>query len=125
MGQRVLQLRTSYTVADDGSSAVLHVAQMPSNANVFAPGPAMLFITVNGVPSVGQWINVGSGRIETQPLLAESTLPDSYIPASQDNSTTGGNGGSNAAVRGADGLGTGALMMVATGLVGALFGALL
>lgn len=120
MGQRVLQLRTTYTVAEDGSSAVLHVSQMPSNANVFAPGPAMLFITVNGVPSVAQWIMVGSGTIETQPLRADSQLPDSYIPSAQDNSTQ--SGGHNAAFRNAGGVGAGALVLVATAVVGALFG---
>ncbi|KIM23987.1 glyoxal oxidase [Serendipita vermifera MAFF 305830] len=112
MGQRVLQLRTTYTVAEDGNSAVLHVSQLPSNANIFQPGPAMLFITVNGVPSIAQWITVGSGAIETQPLLADSQLPDSYIPAAQDNSTTGGNT-PNAAVHGASGVGAGALVFFA------------
>jgi hypothetical protein len=87
MGQRVLQLRSAYTVADDGS-ATLHVSQLPSNANVFQPGPAMLFITVNGVPSVAQWIMVGSGQIEEQPLHNESQLPDSFIPSNLDGETT-------------------------------------
>jgi hypothetical protein len=123
MGQRVLQLRTSYTVAADGQTAVLHVAQMPPNANLFAPGPAMLFITVNGVPSLGQWINVGSGIIQTQPLQADAQLPDSYIPASQDNSTTGGGGGSGAAFHTTGNVGAGALVSVAVVLMAALFGA--
>jgi hypothetical protein len=64
--QRVLKLRTSYTVANNGS-ATLHVSHMPSNPAVFSPSPAMLFITVNGVPSVGQWVMVGSGSIGIQP----------------------------------------------------------
>ncbi|KAG8839721.1 hypothetical protein FRC18_008441 [Serendipita sp. 400] len=100
MGQRVLQLQTSYTVAEDGS-ATLHVSPLPRNANVFPPGPAMLFITVNGVPSLAQWITVGSGKVETQAILAEVALPDSYIPPDQDTGSGGsggsGSGGSNAA----------------------------
>jgi Domain of unknown function (DUF1929) len=81
MGQRVLKLRTSYTVANDGS-ATLHVSHMPSNPAVFAPGPAVLFITVNGVPSVGQWVMVGSGSIGTQPTQPDAVLPNNYIPPS-------------------------------------------
>jgi hypothetical protein len=123
MGQRVLQLRTSYTVSEDGQSAVLHVAQMPPNANIFAPGPAMLFITVNGVPSLGQWINVGSGVIETQPLLADAQLPNSYIPAALVNSTTTGGGGSSAASHTTGNVGAGALVGIAVALMAALFGA--
>ena len=81
MGQRVLKLRTSYTVANNGSDT-LHVSHMPSNPAVFSPGPAMLFITVNGVPSVGQWVMVGSGLIGIQPTQGDAVLPDSYIPPS-------------------------------------------
>ena len=44
------------------------------------PGLAMLFITVNGVPSVGQWVMVGCGSIGTQPTQGDVALPDSYIP---------------------------------------------
>jgi hypothetical protein len=123
MGQRVLQLKSTYTVAEDGQTAVLHVAQMPPNANLFAPGPAMLFITVSGVPSVAQWVTVGSGVIETQALLAEAPLPDSYIPASLANSTTGGGGGgSNTAFHTSGNIGVGALVSVAVALMAALFG---
>ncbi|PVF99117.1 DUF1929-domain-containing protein [Serendipita vermifera] len=87
MGQRVLQLRSSYTVADDGS-ATLHVSQLPGNANVFPPGPALLYITVNGVPSIAQWIRVGSGVIETQPINPDSQLPDNFIPSQLDGEPT-------------------------------------
>jgi hypothetical protein len=96
---------------------------MPPNANLFAPGPAMLFITVNGVPSIGQWINVGSGVIETQPLQADAQLPNSYIPASQDNSTAGGGGGSGAAFHTTCNVGAGALVSFVVALMAALFGA--
>jgi len=114
MGQRVLQLRTSYTVADDGS-ATLHVSQMPNNPNIFAPGPAQLFITVNGVPSISQWVNVGSGSIGTQPTQDDAVLPDSYIPPSQD--TSGGHNGTSKAFA------TAGISTVAVGLAAAVFGA--
>lgn len=39
MGQRFLQLNSTYTGNSDGS-AVLHVSQVPPNAALFAPGPA-------------------------------------------------------------------------------------
>lgn len=123
MGQRVLQLKSTYTVAEDGQTAVLHVAQMPPNANLFSPGPAMLFITVNGVPSVAQWVTIGSGVVETQALLAEAPLPDSYIPASLANSTTGGGGsGSSTAFHTTGNVGVGALVSVAVALIATLFG---
>jgi hypothetical protein len=91
MGQRVLKLRTSYTVANDGSAATLHVSQMPNNPNIFAPGPALLFITVNGVPSIGQWVTVGSGSIGAQPTQNDAVLPQSYIPSGLGGNSTHGN----------------------------------
>jgi hypothetical protein len=97
MGQRVLQLKTSYTVADDGS-AVLHVAQVPPNANLLAPGPAMLFITVDGVPSVAQWVMVGSGTIGDQPIGAESQLPDNSIPSALDSTPDSGHSAASPAI---------------------------
>jgi hypothetical protein len=99
MGQRVLQLKTSYTVADDGS-ATLHVSQFPGNPSVFPPGPAMLFITVNDVPSIAQWVMVGSGVIETQPVAADSVLPESSIPADLDGNTDQQHNGAAKAVAG-------------------------
>ncbi|RDB26217.1 Aldehyde oxidase GLOX [Hypsizygus marmoreus] len=75
MGQRYLQLNSTYTVQSNGS-ITLHVAQAP-NPNVFQPGPALLFVTVNGVPSVGKEVIVGSGEIEVQPTQPASVLPTS------------------------------------------------
>lgn len=123
MGQRVLQLKTTYTVADDGS-ATLHVSQLPANAAVFPPGPAMLFITVNGVPSMAQWIMVGSGKIETQPTSTEVPLPDSYIPASEDSDggSSGGDGGHNAAMANVQ-INQGLIASLMVGLFATLLGA--
>ena len=52
------------------------------------PGITVLFVVVNGVPSVGVQIMVGSGKIETQPTTANVALPSSAI-ARQSSTTTG------------------------------------
>jgi hypothetical protein len=76
MGQRYLQLNSTYSVNDDGS-IVLHTSQAPPNANLFTPGPALLFVVVNGVPSNGTMVTVGNGAIGTQPTTAAAALPPS------------------------------------------------
>ena len=76
MGQRFLKLRNTYTVQSDGS-IILHVSQMPPKPEVFQPGPAFIYVVVNGVPSNGTYAIVGSGRIETQPKLPVADLPPS------------------------------------------------
>ncbi|QRV94399.1 glyoxal oxidase [Ceratobasidium sp. AG-Ba] len=125
-GMRYLELETSYTVMPldkEGKNynITLHVAQMPPNPAVFAPGPAFLFIVVDGVPSVGQMIMVGSGKIGpgSQPVGERSVLPASSmpVPTGPSGGNNGGNGGSN----GADsvwGSTVGLLGGIAAGLVG-------
>jgi hypothetical protein len=76
MGQRLLQLNNTYTVNADGS-IVLHTAQHPPNANLVTPGPALLFVVVNGVPSNGTTVTVGNGKLGTQPTQAAAALPPS------------------------------------------------
>ncbi|WWC57666.1 uncharacterized protein I303_100200 [Kwoniella dejecticola CBS 10117] len=76
-GQRYLELETSYTKNSDSGEVTLHVSQMPPNANIFQPGPAMIFLTVDGVASQGKMIMIGSGQIEKQPILQASVLPAS------------------------------------------------
>ncbi|KAI0358529.1 DUF1929-domain-containing protein [Trametes cingulata] len=83
MGQRMLQLNSTYTGNADGS-AVLHVSQLPPNPSLFAPGPALLFVVVNGVPSVGVQVMVGSGQIEQQPTTRNVDLPPMTIAAPSD-----------------------------------------
>ena len=80
MGMRHVELDHTFTVADDGS-AVFHVSQLPS-ASVLAPGPALLFCVVNGVPSNATWIMAGSGRIEEQKVEPSPVLPASSMPKS-------------------------------------------
>ncbi|KAF7299175.1 CAP10 domain-containing protein [Mycena indigotica] len=81
MGQRYLQLNNTYTVNND-SSITLHVSQAPSNANLFQPGPAFVFVVVNGIPSNGTAVIVGSGTIETQPTNPQAILPNNIQLAS-------------------------------------------
>ncbi|KAJ7595207.1 copper radical oxidase [Mycena floridula] len=76
MGQRFLQLNSTFTVNSD-SSITLHTAQMPPNSNIFQPGPAFVYVVINGIPSVGNYVIVGSGKMETQPTAAASVLPKS------------------------------------------------
>ncbi|KZP00880.1 copper radical oxidase [Calocera viscosa TUFC12733] len=90
MGQRLVELASSYTGNTDGSG-VLHVAQMPPNPAIFQPGPALLFVVCGGVPSVGEWIMVGNGEIGQQPISDAGVLPASSLPVSAaGNGTTGG-----------------------------------
>ncbi|KAJ7069891.1 glyoxal oxidase [Mycena amicta] len=101
MGQRYLQLNNTFTVNSD-SSITLHVSQAPPNPNLFQPGPAFVFVVVNGVPSNGTAVIVGSGNIETQPSAAAAALPDSVKLASATGSadgasTSSGSGSASAA----------------------------
>ncbi|KAG1739248.1 glyoxal oxidase [Suillus lakei] len=74
MGMRSVQLQSSFTGNSDGS-AILH-AVMP-------PGPALLFVVVNGVPSVGIQVMCGSGKIEKQLMMPVQNLPSSNIVSQQ------------------------------------------
>ncbi|KAH7096742.1 DUF1929-domain-containing protein [Auriculariales sp. MPI-PUGE-AT-0066] len=76
MGQRYLQLNSTYQVADDGK-ITLTVSQLPPNANLFTPGPSLIFVVVDGVPSVGTHLIVGSGKQEVQKTSAAVVLPAS------------------------------------------------
>lgn len=75
-GQRLVELDFTYTANNDGSGT-LHVSQLPPNAALVAPGPAWLFVVVNGVPSVGVPVMLGSGKIEVQKVLTVEALPQS------------------------------------------------
>ncbi|QRW00801.1 glyoxal oxidase [Ceratobasidium sp. AG-Ba] len=95
MGQRYVELASSYTGNADGTG-VLSVSQLPPNPAILAPGPALIFVTVNGVPSVGQQIMIGNGKVGKQPVAAAQPLPSSSITIpdkSSSGSSTGGQGG--------------------------------
>jgi hypothetical protein len=79
MGQRFVQLNSTYTGYAGNNTAILHVSQLPPNPAILAPGPALLFVVVNGSPSVGVAVMVGSGQLGTQPMLAVADLPVSSI----------------------------------------------
>lgn len=106
MGQRSLYLENSYTMNADGS-AVLHVRQMPPNAALFPPGPAFLFVVVNGVPSNATMVMVGNGQLGAQPMLAPAELPGTVAlqpsstgpdgPGSSAGSSTQSNSGKSSA----------------------------
>ncbi|KAG1751354.1 glyoxal oxidase, partial [Suillus paluster] len=78
MGMRSVQLQSTFTGNLDGSG-VLHVSQLPPNAAVLPPGPALLFVVVNSVPSVGIQVMCGSGKIEKQNMLPVQSLPSANI----------------------------------------------
>jgi len=110
MGQRYVQLDSTYTAYEANASAILHVSQLPPNPAILAPGPALLFVVVNGVPSVGVLIMVGSGIIGTQDVLPIGDLPATQFvaaPAASSggaSSTGGSDQAKNAAVGGRSGL---------------------
>lgn len=59
----------------------------------------MLFVVVNGVPSVGVMVMVGSGTIGTQTMNAVADLPSATIVANS--TTTSGQDNSNSKSSGA------------------------
>ncbi|KAJ7693374.1 glyoxal oxidase [Mycena rosella] len=103
MGQRFVQLDATYTAYSANNSATLHVSQLPPNPAILAPGPALLFVVVNGVPSVGVQVMVGSGKIEKQGVLPIGALPATNVVAADTDERGGGGsaaqGQGNAAVR--------------------------
>ncbi|KAF8159168.1 copper radical oxidase [Crassisporium funariophilum] len=100
MGQRMVILESTYTGYSSNNTATLHVSQVPPNPAIIAPGPAFMFVVVNGVPSVGVLVMIGSGTIGTQAILPIGSTPASTIVR---------NGSGGAAVGGTtnDGVGAG------------------
>lgn len=95
MGMRMVQLNTTWTLHRDGSGTI-HSQQMPPNPSIMAPGPALLFVVVNGVPSIGVDIMVGSGQVGNQPILpvpvlrGTSTLSGASITANDNGISVNG-----------------------------------
>ncbi|KAF9490244.1 copper radical oxidase [Pleurotus eryngii] len=130
MGQRYLQLNNTYTVKSDGS-ITLHVAQAPPNPNIFQPGPAFLFVTINGIPSNGTLLILGNGQVGKQPSSDASALPPSVR---LDGAAGNGDGSSSAGTdhgsdnSGGTGVSTGAIVggivgaIAIVGIIGALIG---
>jgi hypothetical protein len=80
-GQRFLELETSYVIDQAAGTTTLMVSQMPPNPSTFTPGPAMIFLNLNGVPSHGLYVMVGNGVLGTQPTAAVQTLPEAAVLA--------------------------------------------
>ncbi len=93
MGQRYVELQTTYT-GYENNTAILHVNQLPPNPAVLVPGPALLFVVVNGIPSVGVQVMVGSGKIEKQTVDSSANLPGSSVLRASDVSGSSGGGSS-------------------------------
>ena len=89
MGQRFVQLASTYTGSTSDNQGILHVQQLPPNAAILVPGPALLFVVVNGVPSVGVQVMVGSGQIGQQQTQPAANLPGSAFVQSLPVGTNG------------------------------------
>ncbi|KAJ8592539.1 putative copper radical oxidase [Rhizopogon salebrosus TDB-379] len=94
MGQRHLQLNNTYAVNTDGS-ITLYVSQVPPNSNLLTPGPALMFVVINGVPSNGTMVIVGNGQVGTQTISDVATLPASSQNAAAQGSGGGGSSTTN------------------------------
>jgi hypothetical protein len=78
-------LASSYTGYRANNTAILEVNQLPPNPAIIAPGPAYIFVVVNGVPSLGLQVMLGSGQLGQQTVLTPGTLAAENIVA---NATT-------------------------------------
>jgi hypothetical protein len=124
MGQRILQLNNTYTVESNGT-IILHTSQLPPNPNLLQPGPAMLFVTIQGIPSNATFVTIGNGQIGTQPTSAVSVLPasvrvDSASGSAPKSSSSNGNSSNSSHM----GVIIGAVVagIAAVGVLGAVFG---
>ncbi|THH26892.1 hypothetical protein EUX98_g7297 [Antrodiella citrinella] len=126
MGQRLLQLNNTFTVNRDGSYT-LHVSQAPPNANLFQPGPAMLFVVVDGIPSNGTFLTVGNGQFGTQPIAAVADLPASVLldGAAGTGSNTVNTPNSGASTSHTVLIAAIVAAVAAVGIIGAIFGIIL
>ena len=125
MGQRIMQLNNTYTVQSNGT-IILHTAQLPPNANLFQPGPAFVFVTINGIPSNGTYVIVGNGQTGTQPTSSTSVLPDNVLASSASGSAPGNtsnnkNNGSSSSHMGLI-IGSVVAGIAIVGVLGAVFG---
>ncbi|KAG9126913.1 hypothetical protein FRC07_001419 [Ceratobasidium sp. 392] len=121
MGQRMMQLDHTYSVAKDGSTTV-HVSQAPPNPFIFAPGPALLFVVVNGVPSIGTPVMIGSGKIEKQQVLPVEELPSSTVETTTGSHAASGTGeGNGTTTNSGSRIGVSAEVVLGASLFGLLF----
>jgi hypothetical protein len=88
--QRAIKLEWSHKVLDNGGVR-LSVQQLPS-PTIFAPGPALLYVVVAGIPSEGKFVMAGNGKIGKQ-----SVLPLVNVHATTDTNASGNGTPSNSA----------------------------
>ncbi|QRV86192.1 glyoxal oxidase [Ceratobasidium sp. AG-Ba] len=120
MGQRMVELDRTYSVAKDGS-ATIHVSQMPPNPFIMAPGPAVMYTVVNGVPSMGKPVMIGSGKIEKQSVLPVQELPSSTIETVTGTHAAEGSGAGNGTKNSSSRLGVAIELALGASLFGLLF----
>ncbi|KAH9073097.1 glyoxal oxidase [Lactarius deliciosus] len=93
---------TTHAMNMDDGTITLHTAQLPPLPALFQPGPAFVFVTINGIPSNGTYVIVGNGKVGPQSTAPASVLPPSVLSAAQtngsSNSTNNGTGNNNAAL---------------------------
>lgn len=87
-GMRMAELDHSFTVSEQTTrgannstetsitGVTLHVCQAPPNVAILPPGTAWFFVVVDGVPSVGVRVMVGTGVIGDQPTSDVEALPE-------------------------------------------------
>lgn len=123
MGQRILQLNNTYTVESNGT-IILHTSQLPPNPNLFQPGPAMLFVTIQGIPSNATFVTIGNGQVGTQPTSAVPVLPASVRVDSASGSAPSGPSNGNSSNSSHTGVIIGAVVagIAAVGVLGAVLG---
>jgi len=112
MGQRMLQLNNTYSVADDGT-ITLHCAQVPPNPNLLTPGPVFLFVVVNGIPSNSKMVIVGNGNFGTQPTSAVTDLPPNQLSSKSSSGSAKDTGSSSPST--SSGISTGAIVGIGVG----------
>ena len=116
-GQRSLQLENSYEVHHDGSVTFI-VNPMPTNMNIFVPGPALLFATVNGIPSHGKYVFLGGKGLGDVPLNLKPGDEPPRLPAPVNNNNFQKNAPSpGSRTDDDDGLSGGAIAGIVVGVV--------
>lgn len=70
---------------------VPHVRVESSPMFWIADVPVVLFVVVNGIPSVGIQVMCGSGKIEKQKMLPVQSLPPPNIAQQQQKKSSGAN----------------------------------
>jgi len=68
---------------------------MPPNANLFQPGPAFVYVVINGIPSNGTMVIIGNGQIGKQSTDAVVDLPASTNSSNPTGTSAQGGGNGN------------------------------